>query len=138
MLDGRAVYTSGSIGVLLPGQLGDTAEDVMRDADAAMHAAKRRGKARSEVFDASHARERDRPVRARGRPAAGARDRRARPLLPADRRDPEWFGSDLRLSVHLSVAELDQTDLVEDVSAALAEAGADPSTLCLETPSTRR
>jgi Amt family ammonium transporter len=51
-LDGRAVFTSGSIGVLLPGQLADSAECVLRDADAAMHAAKRRGKARYELFDA--------------------------------------------------------------------------------------
>jgi diguanylate cyclase (GGDEF)-like protein len=51
MLDGRAVFTSGSIGVLLPGQLADSAECVLRDADAAMHAAKRRGKARYELFE---------------------------------------------------------------------------------------
>jgi hypothetical protein len=51
-LDGRTVYTSGSIGVLLPGELPASAEEVMRDADAAMHAAKRRGMGRSAVFDA--------------------------------------------------------------------------------------
>jgi diguanylate cyclase (GGDEF)-like protein len=51
-LDGRTVFTSGSIGVLLPGELPAGAEEVMRDADAAMHAAKRRGKARYELFDA--------------------------------------------------------------------------------------
>jgi diguanylate cyclase (GGDEF)-like protein len=61
VLDGRTVYTSGSIGVLLPGELPAGAEEVMRDADAAMHAAKRRGKGRSAVFDAGmrgHAMER--------------------------------------------------------------------------------
>ena len=46
------MFTSGSIGVLLPGGESMSAEEVMRDADAAMHAAKRRGKARYEVFDA--------------------------------------------------------------------------------------
>jgi Diguanylate cyclase, GGDEF domain len=45
-LDGRTVYTSSSIGGLLPGELPVSAEEVMRDADAAMHAVKRRGKAR--------------------------------------------------------------------------------------------
>jgi EAL domain-containing protein (putative c-di-GMP-specific phosphodiesterase class I) len=44
----------------------------------------------------------------------------------------EWFGIDLHLSVNLSVAELDQPDLVEAVGAALAGAGAEPSMLCLE------
>ncbi len=187
MLDGRAVYTSGSIGVLLPGQLGDTAEDVMRDADAAMHAAKRRGKARSEVFDASmresaidrldleadlrRALETDELVpyfqpivetqtgairgvealvrwRHPERGLVAPNDflpiceetglivplgrRLMREALVQVQRWREWFGSDLRLSVNLSVAELDQTDLVEAVSAALAEAGAEPSTLCLE------
>ena len=51
-LEGRSVFTSGSIGVLLPAGESLSAEEVMRDADAAMHAAKRRGKARYEVFDA--------------------------------------------------------------------------------------
>ena len=44
----------------------------------------------------------------------------------------EWFGIDLRLSVNLPVAELDQPDLIDAVTAALADAGAEPSTLCLE------
>jgi EAL domain-containing protein (putative c-di-GMP-specific phosphodiesterase class I) len=40
----------------------------------------------------------------------------------------EWFGIDLRLSVKLSIAELDQPDL----PGALAEAGAEPGMLCVE------
>ena len=44
----------------------------------------------------------------------------------------DWFGIDLRLSVNLSVSELDQPDLIEAVTAALADAGAEPDTLCLE------
>jgi EAL domain-containing protein (putative c-di-GMP-specific phosphodiesterase class I) len=44
----------------------------------------------------------------------------------------EWFGTDLHLSFNLSVAELDQPDLLEAVGAALTGAGAEPATLCLE------
>ena len=50
--DGTPVVTSGSIGVLLVGEPAGGAADVMRDADAAMHVAKRRGKARYELFEA--------------------------------------------------------------------------------------
>jgi diguanylate cyclase (GGDEF)-like protein len=187
VLDGRAVFTSGSIGVLLPGQLVDTAEDVMRDADAAMSAAKRRGKARSEVFDESmreraierleleadlrRALETDelqpyfQPIvetgsgEIRGLEALARWHHPQRGLVPPSdflpiceetglivplgrrlmrdalvqvQRWREWFGTDVRLSVNLSVAELDQPDLIDAVGAALAEAGAEPGTLCLE------
>jgi diguanylate cyclase (GGDEF)-like protein len=187
VLAGRAVYTSGSIGVLLPGQLPASAEDVMRDADAAMHVAKRRGKARYELFDAGMR------GRAMERLELEADLRRAletdeivpffqpildthsgeiravealvrwrhpeRGLVPPSEFLPiceetglivplgrrlmrqaceqvqrwrEWFGIDLGLSVNLSVAELDQPDLIEAVSAALAAAGAEPAMLGLE------
>ena len=186
-LDDRPVYTSGSIGVLLPSGEGTSAEEVMRDADAAMHAAKRRGKARFELFDAGmrgramerleleaelrHALETDQLVPffqpivdtqtgvIRGVEALARWEHPERGLIPpgdflpiceetglivplgrrllADacaqvQRWREWFGIDLRLSVNLSVAELDQPDLIDAVTAALHEAGAEPSTLCLE------
>ena len=41
------------------------------------------------------------------------------------------------MSFNLSVAELDQPDLLDAVGAALAGAGAEPATLCLEITSTR-
>ena len=187
VLDGRTVYTSGSIGVLLPGELPAGAEEVMRDADAAMHAAKRRGKGRSAVFDAGmrgHAMERleleadlrraletdelvpyfqpivdtqsgeIRAFEALVRwqhPARGVVPpneflpiceetglivplgrRLLRDALAQIQRWREWFGTDLHLSFNLSVAELDQPDLLEAVGAALAGAGAEPATLCLE------
>ena len=187
VLDGRTVYTSGSIGVLLPGELPAGAEEVMRDADAAMHAAKRRGKGRSAVFDAGmrgHAMERleleadlrraletdelvpyfqpivdtqsgeirafEALVRWR-HPERGVVPpssflpvceetglivplgrRILRESVAQVQRWREWFGADLHLSFNLSVAELDQPDLREAVGAALAGAGAEPSTLCLE------
>jgi diguanylate cyclase (GGDEF)-like protein len=187
MLDGCEVFTSGSIGVLLPGRFPHSAEEVMRDADAAMHAAKRRGKGRSEVFDTGmrvaamerlelesdlrRALETDelvpyfqpivdtqsgaiRAVEALVRwrhPERGLVPpnnflpmceetglivplgrRLMREAIAQVQRWREWFGIDLHLSVNLSVAELDQPDLVEAVGAALADAGAEPSMLCLE------
>jgi diguanylate cyclase (GGDEF)-like protein len=186
-LDGRPVYTSGSIGVLLPAGASLSAEEVMRDADAAMHAAKRRGKARFELFDAGmrgramerlelegdlrRALETDELVpyfqpivdtrsgEVRGVEALARWVHPSRGLVPPGdflpiceetglivplgrrllreacaqaQRWREWFGVDLRLSVNLSVAELDQPDLIEAVGAALRDAGAEPGTLCLE------
>jgi predicted signal transduction protein with EAL and GGDEF domain len=187
VLDGRTVFTSGSIGVLLPGELPLGAEEVMRDADAAMHAAKRRGKARYALFDAGLRGD------AMGRLELEADLRRAletdelvpyfqpivdtqtgeirafealvrwqhpergvvppseflpicedtglivplgrrllRDALAQVQRWREWFGADLHLSFNLSVAELDQPDLLEAVGAALTGAEAEPATLCLE------
>jgi diguanylate cyclase (GGDEF)-like protein len=186
-LDGRPVYTSGSIGVLLPGGADLTAEEVMRDADAAMHAAKRRGKARFELFDAGmrgsamerleleadlrRALETDElvpffqpivdtqsgAIRAveslvrwehpeRGLVPPGdflaiceetglmrpLGRRMMREAIAQVERWREWFGIDLHLSLNLSVMELDQPDLLEAVGAALRDAGAEPSMLCLE------
>lgn len=48
---GRAVYATASIGLILADGRSGSPDDVLRDADAAMYAAKRRGKARYEVFD---------------------------------------------------------------------------------------
>jgi diguanylate cyclase (GGDEF)-like protein len=187
VLDGRTVYTSGSIGVLLPGELPVSAEEVMRDADAAMHVAKRRGKGRCAVFDASmrgramerleleadlrRALETDELVpyfqpivetrtgAIRGFEALARWEHPERGLVPPGdflpiceetglivplgrrllreaiaqvQRWREWFGADVKLSFNLSVAELDQPDLTEAVTAALADAGAEPSTLGLE------
>ena len=187
VLDGRTVYTSGSIGVLLPGEIPAGAEEVMRDADTAMHAAKRRGKGRSAVFDAGmrgHAMERleleadlrraletdelvpyFQPIvdtqsgEIRAFEALVRWQHPERGVVPPNEFLPiceetglivplgrrllcdalaqiqrwrEWFGTDLHLSFNLSVAELDQPDLLEAVGAALADAGAEPATLCLE------
>jgi diguanylate cyclase (GGDEF)-like protein len=52
MLAGKPVFTSASIGIVLADERSAGAEDLMRDADTAMYAAKRRGKARYEIFDA--------------------------------------------------------------------------------------
>ena len=186
-LEGRSVFTSGSIGLLLPGGGSMSAEEVMRDADAAMHAAKRRGKARYEVFDAGmresamerleleadlrRALETDELVpyfqpivdtdtgEIRAVETLVRWQHPERGLVPPNdflpiceetglmvplgrrllreacaqvQRWREWFGIDLSLSVNLSVSELGQPDLIEAVTAALADAGAEPNTLCLE------
>ncbi len=52
-LQGREVFTSLSIGVVLSDARYQAAADMIRDADAAMYRAKTRGKARYEVFDTS-------------------------------------------------------------------------------------
>ena len=49
VLDGREVYTSPSIGLAFS-EAGSDADTLLRDADAAMYEAKRRGKGRYEVF----------------------------------------------------------------------------------------
>ncbi len=48
---GREVYTSASIGIVLRTDENETAEDLLRDADIALHRAKSNGKARFELFD---------------------------------------------------------------------------------------
>jgi diguanylate cyclase (GGDEF)-like protein len=50
VLRGEEFYVSASIGVAL-GSSGDTAEGLLRDADAAMYHAKMEGRARTELFD---------------------------------------------------------------------------------------
>ncbi len=49
VLDGREVYTSPSIGLAFS-EIGSDADTLLRNADAAMYEAKRRGKGRYEVF----------------------------------------------------------------------------------------
>ena len=49
---GNDAYVSASVGIALAGS-GDSAQDVLRDADAAMYAAKAGGRSRFEVFDES-------------------------------------------------------------------------------------
>jgi len=50
-LEGRSVFTTFSIGVALSSSAYQSAEEILRDADTAMYAAKGSGKARCEVFD---------------------------------------------------------------------------------------
>jgi Amt family ammonium transporter len=52
-MQGRDVFTSVSIGVVLSSGQYQTAEDMIRDADAAMYEAKARGAGRCAIFDAS-------------------------------------------------------------------------------------
>ena len=59
------------------------AEDLLRDADAAMYQAKEHGKARLEIFDESLRDARRRAARARGRPARRARAAASSSCLPA-------------------------------------------------------
>jgi diguanylate cyclase (GGDEF)-like protein len=186
-LDGTPVVASGSIGVLVIGDLAGGATDVMRDADAAMHAAKQRGKARHELFEVGMrgpARERleleadlrraiggaelvpfFQPVvdvetgaivgvealvrwRHPERGLIGPNDflpiaEETGQIVPLGRQvlraacvqAQRWrdeLGVELTLAVNLSVAELDQPDLIEAVEAALAAAGAEPGGLCVE------
>lgn len=49
----QEVYSTASIGIVMGGAEYERAEDVLRDADTAMYEAKRAGKARYVVFDAS-------------------------------------------------------------------------------------
>ena len=56
-IEGREVYTSASIGIVLSATGYHAAEDVLRDADIAMYRAKALGKARCVIFDTGmHAR----------------------------------------------------------------------------------
>ena len=64
---------------------GELADELIRDADAAMYRAKERGRARYELFDEVDAGPGDRPPAGRERPAPRARARRARARLPAGR-----------------------------------------------------
>ncbi|MBA2411054.1 MAG: EAL domain-containing protein [Gammaproteobacteria bacterium] len=51
--DGRQIFTSASIGIVLSTPAHKTPQDLLREADIAMYRAKDRGRARFEVFDAS-------------------------------------------------------------------------------------
>jgi diguanylate cyclase (GGDEF)-like protein/PAS domain S-box-containing protein len=51
-VDGRSVVTTASVGAAL-GSSGASAEEILRNADTALHVAKRQGKARSAVFEPS-------------------------------------------------------------------------------------
>jgi diguanylate cyclase (GGDEF)-like protein/PAS domain S-box-containing protein len=52
VLDGSPVHLTGSVGIVLSdGAAGTRPEDLLRDADAALHRAKELGKARYELFD---------------------------------------------------------------------------------------
>src|SRR5688572_3189715 len=53
VVQGREVFTSASIGIVVGGAHYREAEEMVRDADTAMYRAKELGKARCEVFDAS-------------------------------------------------------------------------------------
>ncbi|MGE3466284.1 MAG: PAS domain S-box protein [Pyrinomonadaceae bacterium] len=50
-IDNYEVFTTASIGVVVSGGVSRSAEDFLRDADAAMYRAKDAGKARYEIFD---------------------------------------------------------------------------------------
>ena len=50
LLDGRPVYCSLSIGIVLDAPRYTCGEELMRDADAAMYRAKKRGRGQSEIF----------------------------------------------------------------------------------------
>jgi diguanylate cyclase (GGDEF)-like protein/PAS domain S-box-containing protein len=53
VLEGRSVFTTFSIGVALSNKSYQSPEEILRDADTAMYAAKGSGKAHYEVFDAA-------------------------------------------------------------------------------------
>lgn len=50
-IDNYEVFTTSSIGIVVSGGMERSAEDFLRDADAAMYRAKEAGKARYEIFD---------------------------------------------------------------------------------------
>ncbi len=52
-LQGREIFTSVSIGIVMSAPRYEHADDMVRDADTAMYRAKAMGKARAEVFDTS-------------------------------------------------------------------------------------
>jgi predicted signal transduction protein with EAL and GGDEF domain len=51
LIDGQEVFTTASIGIALSTTAYSVAEDMLREADTAMHRAKTQGKARCEIFD---------------------------------------------------------------------------------------
>ena len=85
-LAGEEVVVTASVGIALSAPRYDSAEDILRDADIAMYSREvaREGLARR--LRRRDARQGRHPAADRGRPAPGARARRARAALPADRR----------------------------------------------------
>ena len=53
IVEALEIFSAGSIGIVVGGEHYDLAEDILRDADAAMYQAKRAGRARYEIFDRS-------------------------------------------------------------------------------------
>ncbi len=82
VLDGNEHFVTISIGIALA-EGGERAEDLVRDADAAMHRAKERGRARYELYRRGFARAGALASARRERPAPGVGARRAGPALPA-------------------------------------------------------
>jgi diguanylate cyclase (GGDEF)-like protein/PAS domain S-box-containing protein len=187
-VDGNEVFTTVSIGIAVANAPDDTAEGLLRDADAAMYLAKARGRDRYEIFDEelrtqaterlqteSHLRRAlemgeievyyqpelaldtgvmvgaealarwHHPVA--GLLEAGAFIELAEDsglildlgewvLIEACRQAGEWQRErpdfPLTIRVNLSARQIAQPDLVAQVVAALAGAGIDASSLCLE------
>ena len=71
VLGGDEHFVTTSIGIALA-EGGERAEDLLRDADAAMHRAKERGRARYELFDEALRGRAPDPTAGRERPAPGA------------------------------------------------------------------
>ncbi len=186
-VDGHELFVSASIGISLSAQRLE-AEDLIRNADIAMYEAKRRGRARSAVFDESmHQRVVDRLARqnevrqlvegsllrthfqpiielATGRIAGFEALARWPVDLPsldpsefisiaedtgligalgrqvmhealrtlADWRREGLIADDVSMSVNLSIRQLDDPGLADDVRAQLAAVGLPPHTLKLE------
>ena len=83
-LSGREHYATTSVGIAL-GQAGSSADQLLRDADAAMYRAKDLGRARIELFSHELQQQVAAALRPRDRAAPGDRARGARAALPADR-----------------------------------------------------
>ena len=86
-LDGKEVFVGTSIGIATS-ERSDTAEELLRNADVAMYIAKEKGKGCFEIFDPTMLCVGDGAAGPGSRPAAGARARRVRAVLPADRGPP--------------------------------------------------
>ena len=83
VVDGNEVFTTVSIGIAVANSADDTADGLLRDADAAMYLAKARGRDRYEIFDEELRTPGHRAPPDRVAPAPGGRDGRDRGLLPA-------------------------------------------------------
>ena len=85
VLDGTEVYARASIGISVaePGDVSESAEELLRNADVAMYMAKENGKARYQLFEPAMHDTALKTAGAEGRAAARARARRVPSLLPA-------------------------------------------------------
>ena len=83
VLDDGEVFLATSLGIAIARGADDRAEDLIRDADAAMYRAKERGKGRYEIFDEAMRADAVRAAGDRERAAPRARARRAAAALPA-------------------------------------------------------